>query len=386
MSRVSSLFLVCVVIVLSLSNAVGQEKPPKGHSSFNPGQAGSPPADKPVEQVKKNIKALTGMPASQLMPVMDYFSASLGVGCDFCHAGDGTGHLKFDSDDKSEKKTAREMIKMVLDLNTNNFNGKLAVNCYTCHRGSAEPERMPQLPMAMKAHEEEQPDHAKLPKTEEVLAAYETALGGADAIQKVKTRVIKVVLTRNGNDLPLDITQEAPDRYAGSVTNEGQVFTNVYDGKDVWTTMKDGARPLPESERARLSREAPMFPLQHLKDLGENLRVRGTDTVNGKTAYVLVARIGDNLMERYYIDSTTSLLLRRNVMTKTMLAWIPDQADYDDYRSVDGVKIPFIERYSYMNSHSNSIHRFAEVKQNVPIDEKLFTKPEMKIPEMKGGK
>jgi hypothetical protein len=385
MLRVSSLCLACAIIILFLSSAVGQEKPPKDSGSLRLG--GGPPADKPVEQVKKNIKVLTGMPNSQLMPVMDYFTASLGVGCDFCHAGDTTGHLKFDLDDKSEKKTAREMIKMVLDINQNNFNGKLSVNCYTCHRGSMEPARMPQLPMAMKAHEEEgQPDHAKIPKMEEILASYETALGGADAIQNVKTRVIKAVLTRNGNELPLDLVQEAPNRYAGSVTNEGQVFTNVYNGQDVWTVMKEGARPLPESERTRLSREASMFPLQHLKELGENLLLRGTDTVNGKTAYVLIARIGDNLMERYYIDSATSLLVRRNVMSKTMLAWIPDQADYDDYRTIDGVKIPFVARYSYMNSHNNSVHRFTEVKQNVPVDENLFTKPEMKMPERKGGR
>jgi photosynthetic reaction center cytochrome c subunit len=383
MFRVRPLLVVYAIILSSVSLTVGQRKPPKNPAGFGDGQ----PVEKTVEQVKKNIKVLNGMPASQLNPVMDYFSASLGVGCDFCHAGDTTGHLKFDSDDKSEKKTAREMIKLVMDINENNFNGKLSVNCYTCHRGSVEPARMPQLPMAMKAHdEEEQQEHPKLPKTEEVLAAYETALGGTDAIQKVKTRVVKAVLARNGNDLPLDIVQEAPDRYAGSVTNEGQVFTNVYNGHDVWTVMKEGARPLPESERIRLSREASMFPLQYLKELRENLRIRGTDTVNGKTTYVLAARIGDNLMERYYIDSATSLLVRRNVMNKTMLAWIPDQADYNDYRTVDGVKVPFMTRYSYMNSRNNSVHHITEVKQNVPVDEKLFVKPEMKIPEMRERK
>jgi photosynthetic reaction center cytochrome c subunit len=381
MLRVSSFLVVCVVISAFLINANAQDKSP----SKNPA-GGGPPAEKTVEQVKKNIKVLNGMPASQLNPVMDYFAASLGVGCDFCHAGDSTGHLKFDLDDKSEKKTAREMIKMVKDINETSFNGKLAVNCYTCHRGANEPVRMPQLPMAVKAHEEEKADRPKFPKTEEILAAYETALGGAVALERIKSREIKAVLTRNGKDLPLDIVQEAPDRYAGSVTAEGQVFTNVYNGHDVWTVMKEGGRPLPESERVRLSREAALFPLQHMRALGEDLRVRGTDTVNGKTAYVLAARIGDNVMERYYIDSATSLLIRRNVMNKTVVAWIPDQADYDDYRTVDGVKIPFIARYSYMNSHNNSVHRFTEVKQNVPVDEKLFTKPEMKMPETRGGR
>lgn len=359
-----------LVLFIGLYPAKGQDK----SMPHNP-----PPPEKTVEQVKKNIKVLTGMPVSQLTPTMDYFAMSLGVRCDFCHSSDTAGHTDFASDEKSEKKTAREMITMVKDLNENHFNGKIAVTCYTCHHGANEPMRNPELPIAMKAHEENEDAHRpELPKTDQVLAAYEKALGGADAMGKIKTRIVKAVLTRGENQNSLDIVQAAPGRYAGSVTNEGQIFTNVVDGKEGWSTSSRGARPLSDAELTRISREASMFPLQHLKDMGENLRIRGTDTVNGKTAYVLVARIGDNLMERYYIDSATSLLTRRNVMNKTMLAWLPDQCDYSDFREIDGVKIPFVERYSYVNSRANSVHKFTEVKQNVSIDEKLFTKPEMK--------
>ncbi|MFI5252219.1 MAG: c-type cytochrome [Bacteroidota bacterium] len=357
----------------------------QGYSQDKTAPHNGPPPEKTVEQVKKNIKVLTGMPASQFNSVMDYFTASLGVGCDHCHASDASGHIQFESDEKDAKKTAREMITMVKALNEDHFNGKLSVTCYTCHRGSTEPMRMPQLPIAARPKEDEHgPEHAKLPKIEDLLSAYENALGGADAIAKIKTRVTKAILTRDGNELPLEMTQMAPDRYAGTMTVEGRGdFTNVYNGHDVWSVMKDGSRPLPETERIRLSREAPMFPLQHMRDLGEMLQLRGTDTVNGKSAYVLFARIGDNIMERYYIDSATSLLIRRNVLNKTMLSWIPDQCDYEDYRTVDGVKIPFVMRYSYVNSRNNSIHRFTDVKQNVAVDEKLFAMPEMKAPDMR---
>lgn len=36
-------------------------------------------ADLPVEQTKKNIKVLQGLPSSQLIPVMAFMSNSLGV-------------------------------------------------------------------------------------------------------------------------------------------------------------------------------------------------------------------------------------------------------------------------------------------------------------------
>src|SRR6185503_20768896 len=68
--------------------------------------------DKPTEQVQKNIKVLNGLPQSQLIPVMNFFSASLGVRCNYCHVNNN-GVWAFDSDEKPEKGTAREMITMV---------------------------------------------------------------------------------------------------------------------------------------------------------------------------------------------------------------------------------------------------------------------------------
>src|SRR5579864_4848843 len=80
----------------------------------------------------KNIQVLKDIPASELIPSMRYVSASLGVGCDYCHEAD-----HFDNDDKPTKQRARNMMKMMFAINQDNFNGKREVTCYTCHRGVA---------------------------------------------------------------------------------------------------------------------------------------------------------------------------------------------------------------------------------------------------------
>ena len=41
--------------------------------------------DKPVEQVRKNIQVLKGLPDSQLFLLMNFVGYSLGVNCDHCH-------------------------------------------------------------------------------------------------------------------------------------------------------------------------------------------------------------------------------------------------------------------------------------------------------------
>src|SRR5258707_11689742 len=99
--------------------------------------------EKTVEQTHKNIKVLTGLPDSQLIPVMNFFAASMGRRCDFCHVN------PWESDDKPEKNTAREMIKMVLDLHKQTFNGSTDISCYTCHRGRNQPQSVPTLPLPM---------------------------------------------------------------------------------------------------------------------------------------------------------------------------------------------------------------------------------------------
>src|SRR5215469_17572958 len=96
----------------------------------------------------KNIKELKGMPNAQLIPVMNFMSASLGVSCDFCHVSKD-GQLDAAAEGKDEKNTARDMIRMVLDINRRDFKGEPQVSCFTCHAGQAVPKRFPGLPLTM---------------------------------------------------------------------------------------------------------------------------------------------------------------------------------------------------------------------------------------------
>src|SRR3974390_2436586 len=76
-------------------------------------KAEKPVADAPktTEQQFKNIQELKGVPAEQLIPTMQFISASLGVECEFCHVPH-----QMDKDDKKEKQTARKMIAMQLAI------------------------------------------------------------------------------------------------------------------------------------------------------------------------------------------------------------------------------------------------------------------------------
>ena len=100
---------------------------------------GAQTADLPVEQTKKNIKVLTGIPTSQLIPTMAFMANSLGVTCANCHA------KAYESDEKPAKDAARRMIALQRDLNAKYYEGKTVVTCNTCHQGRVVPAAMPDV-------------------------------------------------------------------------------------------------------------------------------------------------------------------------------------------------------------------------------------------------
>jgi len=109
-----------------------------------------PQEDKDQPQYK-NLKVLPKKISHEDMEkVMHHYNKALGVKCNFCHAkaSDGSNKLDFASDEKPEKASAREMMKMTNKINLKYFGGKkevfnqavMEVSCNTCHNGKAHPE------------------------------------------------------------------------------------------------------------------------------------------------------------------------------------------------------------------------------------------------------
>ena len=96
-------------------------------------------AKRPAEQVWKNIRGFTGVPAGRIPAIMGWFTTALGVSCAHCHV-DGS----WESDELAPKRRAREMMKLVgLISRTAYASGQSPVTCATCHRGQAKPPRVP---------------------------------------------------------------------------------------------------------------------------------------------------------------------------------------------------------------------------------------------------
>lgn len=107
-------------------------------------QAGKFPPDSLI-----NVKVFAkSTPVPQVLGAMRNIAVGLGVRCHFCHAGEeGTPFDKTDfaSDERRSKKVARQMMRMVQEINARldtipeRPSAKVEVTCRTCHRGVSRP-------------------------------------------------------------------------------------------------------------------------------------------------------------------------------------------------------------------------------------------------------
>jgi hypothetical protein len=370
------------------------------------GAAQGPQAgDKPVEQTRKNIQVLKGLPESQLFPEMNFIAASLGVQCGFCHVNTGrdpkTGQTNWvwESDEKPEKKRAREMMKMVLAINGPEYGlSRGQVTCYTCHRGQEHPPNLPTLPLAVSGHEPTpgaRPGGAApggaapggpgapgaagarpaQPSVQQVFDKYAAAVGAPDALAKFQTQVLKGTMTASqGRTQSYEVTVKSPDKFL--LVTEGQQgkVMQALNGATGWVVSPRGAHEFGPAELVNARRSAQMLALVKFAP-SETMRVVGRRKVGERDALVVVDRPSENVQRRYFFDAETGLLVRVMTLTDAILNQIPEQIDFEDYRDVDGVKIPFTVRISAIDTFNSQTRTLTEVKHGVPVEDTIFNMP-----------
>jgi hypothetical protein len=113
-----------------------------------------PPGKWPPDSLV-NVRIIPkGTPPLQVWGAMRNIAGGLGVQCTFCHVGaEGAAlaQIDFASDEKRNKLVAREMMRMVQEVNRRidsvpaRPTPTVAVTCATCHRGVSRPVPLPNI-------------------------------------------------------------------------------------------------------------------------------------------------------------------------------------------------------------------------------------------------
>jgi hypothetical protein len=362
-SRVMSRCWLILCFVVAASSAEAQQ----------PGSAGA---------TRPKLQVLQALPEGQLFILMNLVADSLGVKCDYCHVQSkpdltrtpaNVGGWVWDSDDKPAKKIARDMMRMVVDLNKASFGGRSRVTCYTCHQGALDPARTPPMPPAP-AGSYKTPAPTPLPTIDRVWSNYVNAVGQPGTQPPGSGTIMSGWDDRpEGRYGKVEIVVAGTDRYRITLSTPEGTTRQGIDGDAAWAATNDRVQRLSAPDVERLRRIAMRY--RPLKDRPANLQLVRVDRVADRDVYVARGRIDATTVRTLYFDVVTGLLRREMTTTDTILLPLQEQVDYDDYRDVDGVQMPFHVVTSDGAPYDTVTRTFLQIRRNVAVDEALFRSP-----------
>ena len=340
--------------------------------------AGPPAAARPTaEQSFRNIQVLKGMPSEQMYQVMYLMSRSLGVSCVFCHAAENE---KFELDIKEEKQTARQMIRMMSEINRTYFAGHTEITCNSCHHGQARPAAVPPLGQGAAGDPGRGLPAARsgLPSAAQLLDRYLASSGGRDRLAAVTRRVSRGRVQHSktvelgtprmrrinrGQEDPIELVQWGANQLTITIGPPEARIVERFDSKTGTVETPQGKRRMTPLQALHVSEVAELHPELRLLELAGRMQVVGREQIGDRDVYVVRAPTADGRSQTLYFDAETSLLSRRVVFTPTVLGLDPEQLDYSDYRDAGGLRLPFVVKATYLNDDDlGSTLHWAEIQ------------------------
>ena len=332
-----------------------------------------------VQEPGKNLKVFKGqgLDDEALDGAMDYMGAALGVSCAHCHVRDEAKQTwAFDRDDKPAKEVARRMVLMTRALNKAHFKGEEAITCASCHHGQAKPETIPPLPVpgAPRPAAAVAAKPRELPTLDALLTAWVEGSGGREALAKLSTRVAKGTQDMGGGRTQaLEVVHAAPGRMVSTSTSARGTFRLGFDGTAGWAARNGKVNALEGAPLVQARFDADLALPLHLQTHYPSLTVAGRDQIDGREVIAVAAKAPGGPATTFYFDAETGLLTRRLAFTRTPLGQLVHETTWQDYRAVDGVKVPF--KVIARGPHNASVTTFSEITAGAPVEEGIFRMP-----------
>ncbi len=217
-----------------------------------------------------------------------------------------------------------------------------------------------------------------LPSAETVLDGYVDAIGGKEALAKIKSRRSEGTFEMKEAGLKADLImlQAAPNSMLVTIDIEGiGKIENGTDGEVAWEVNPlTGNRKIDGEQRSELIRRALFQQEANWRDIYESAKVTGEEKVGDRSVWVVQLKPkGSENMQTNFYDKETKLILKSKTTVATPQGAIPMEIAIGDYREVDGVKISHSATQSVMGQ--TQIFAMTKIEHNQEIDPKVFNIP-----------
>jgi zinc protease len=222
---------------------------------------------------------------------------------------------------------------------------------------------------------------------EEIIEKSIAAMGGRTAFDKVKSRSMAgtITLMTPAGDIPgtIEILNARPNKGRTLIKADLSAFgagplsiDQRFDGQNgyVLDTMQ-GNRDMSGNQLDNMRNQSFPHAFLNYKDAGFSVKLQGKEKLGAGEAYVLVFTPTKGSTVRQFIDAQTMLPVQFSLTVNVPQAGgdIEQTTTLEDYRDVDGIKMPF--RLKSTSSVQNFTVTLDKIAHNVEVDEKLFVKP-----------
>jgi outer membrane lipoprotein-sorting protein len=223
--------------------------------------------------------------------------------------------------------------------------------------------------------QEKKPD--ALPSADQVIEKYIQASGGKAALEKCTSRVSKGTLEVPAFSVggPLETYAKAPNKTFFKADIQGfGIVQQGYDGKAGWSQdPQAGLRDLSGAELNDSKQSAEFYKVTRFKELYPKITVKSKEKVGDHETYLVEATPKEGSTEKWYFDTQTGLPIRVDAERHGPEGAMTVSQYFDNYKSVDGVKLPFTLRQE--RPDISIVLKFDDIKNNVPIDDAKFARP-----------
>lgn len=218
----------------------------------------------------------------------------------------------------------------------------------------------------------------------EIVAKNVAARGGLDAWRKVETMVWIGHIESAHAPMPgmqFKLEQKRPNKTRLQINVRGDKSVRVFDGVHGWKLRPSRGRPeaqpyTPQELKFAQAGHGIDGPLIDYAAKGNSLKLEGVDDIGGRKAYHLSVRqaTGDN--EDVWVDTETYLDIRYDRMADGPVG-APRRvsATYGDYRTVEGLQIPFLIGTGGGPGMTPDKMQIERVVLNAPLDDSTFGNP-----------
>ena len=214
---------------------------------------------------------------------------------------------------------------------------------------------------------------------EEIVAGHIKALGGKDAIAKVKSISRKADMSMGGAFGDMAGTVESHvilgKKAYTTVDLGGFMQTSGFDGSIAWENGMQGLRELTGDEAMQIRGATAITPLVGYKASGSTIKKLDDEKIGEADHYVIELSPSEGPKLKIYLDQSTKLLTKFEVtMNNPQFGEMTIVQEVAEYAVFEGLKLP-VKETATIGDMFNIETIYTETTINGEVDEKIFEKP-----------